>query len=125
MPYRKLALLLKSFFLLSFLSGCVSVGNNFPSQTDWLVEDETSQNDVLMLLGRPYKTGVSKGVPTWTYAYYDYKVWEKPAQKELKIYWKDDKKVKNFHFYSSFPTDVKRLSKVTAESREPKDKAKR
>lgn len=118
---KKITLSVSALLAFLLLSGCVSVGNNFPSQTDWLVKDETSQKDVLMLLGRPYKTGVSKGIPTWTYAYYDYKVWEKPAQKELKIYWKDDKRIKNFQFFSSFPGDVKRFAKVTAESNKAAD----
>ncbi len=118
---KKLFSYFKYLLATGLLTGCISVGNNFPSQTKWLVKDQTSQKDVLMILGRPYKTGVSKGTSTWTYAYYDYKVWQKPAQKELKIYWKGDKKIQSFHFYSSFPKDVKNFAKVSPKNKETVD----
>jgi len=115
---------LKVLFALMFLSSCVNIGNNFSSETDWIIKGQTSKKDVLMLLGKPYKTGYSKGMTTWTYAHYDYKAWEKPAQKELKIYWQDDNLVKSYHFYSSFPSDVKKYSDNKAVAKKPANKDK-
>ena len=93
------------FFLIN-LSSCMSFGTQFPSQTAWIIKDQTSQQDVLMVLGEPYAVGSSNGVPVWTYLFSDYKVWQPIYQKELKIYWTDGSIVKHYQFNSSFPEDL-------------------
>ena len=112
MFYKNFLFFIKSILLLVTLNSCMNVGQNFPSQTNWLIKNKTTQNDVLMVLGKPYKENFSKGLLVWTYAYYDYKVWQSPYQKELKINWKQDNRLESFHFYSNFPRDITKYSKI-------------
>ena len=86
-----------------FLSGCFSTGKDFPDDLNWIKKEKTSQNDVRLVLGSPYSVGNSGGVTTWTYGYYEYKIFGKANHKELKFYWGPDLAVKHFNYSSSFP----------------------
>lgn len=88
------------------VAGCVTNGDDFKSETNWIKENQTKQADVRMLLGEPYSVGNSVGKPTWTYGYYRYKLIGKSHQKELKIYWNPDGTVSHYSFNSSFPDDT-------------------
>lgn len=96
-----------SFVLfLTALSGCVTGGKYFVSETKWLNKGSTEQKDARLVLGDPVSVGDSSGVKTWTYSYYTYGLFEGLKRKELKIYWDDNKKVKSYQFDSSFPQDM-------------------
>lgn len=99
-------------FLLGGLSACMTFGKKFPSETDWIVKSQTSQQDVMMVLGEPYAVGNSDGTPFWTYLYSDYKPWQAVQQKELKIYWSKGNLVKHYQFNSSFPEDMESDSRL-------------
>lgn len=90
---------------LTVLSGCVTRGENFNSNTSWIKVDQTSQVDVSVKLGRPYIVGNSSGVPTWTYGFYKHSLFGTSMIKELKFYFNKAKKVSRFTFSSSFPED--------------------
>lgn len=102
------SVLVAGFAALSFsaLSGCVTNGDYFKSETNWIRENQTKQADVRMILGNPYSVGNSQGKPTWTYGFYRYKLFGKSYQKELKFYWNPDGTVSFFSFNSSFPEDT-------------------
>jgi outer membrane protein assembly factor BamE (lipoprotein component of BamABCDE complex) len=89
------------------VSGCVTNGQDFPANVEWIKMGETKKDDVRMLLGEPYSVGNSSGRHTWKYGYYRSKVVGKSMSKELKFYWNEDGTVKNFTFESSFPADRK------------------
>jgi hypothetical protein len=86
--------------------GCVTNGNDFKSETNWIKAGQTKQSDVKMVLGEPYSVGNAGGKATWTYGYYRYKLLGKSLQKELKLYWRPDGTVDTFTFNSSFPDDM-------------------
>lgn len=88
------------------VSGCVTNGEDFPSDLTWIKEGVTKKTDVKSLLGEPYSVGNSAGKPAWTYGYYRYKLVGKSTQKELKFYWNPDDTVSTFSFTSSFPEDI-------------------
>ncbi len=88
------------------LAGCVTNGNDFPSDVKWIQDGKTKQTDVRGLLGEPYAIGNTAGKPTWTFGYYRYKLIGKSLQKELKFYWNPDLTVNSFSFNSSFPEDT-------------------
>ena len=90
------------------LNGCVTRGKDFSSDLGWIRTNETTQADVSKLLGSPEKVGNSGGTPTWTYGYYEFKLFGESLTKELKLYWAPGNKVQDFAFSSSFPTDRKR-----------------
>lgn len=87
-------------------TGCVTNGEDFRSEIQWIKEGQTKQTDARMLLGEPYAVGNSGGRPTWTYGYYRYRLFGKSNQKELKLYWNPDGTVSTFSFNSSFPEDT-------------------
>lgn len=91
------------------LSGCVTRGKDFSSDLSWLKKVQTTQADVQRYLGAPTSVGSSGGTPTWTYGYYDYRLFGESATKELKIYWTPDYKVADYSFNSSLPEDRRRI----------------
>lgn len=88
------------------LTGCVTSGKYFASDTAWIKNNQTRQEDVKSLLGQPFMVGNSGGSPTWTYGYYRYKLVGESFTKELKFYWNPDRTVQSFSFNSSFPEDI-------------------
>lgn len=103
------------------VTGCVTNGDNFRSDTSWVKENQTKQADVRMLLGEPYSVGNAGGKPTWTYGFYRYKLFGKSFQKELKLYWNPDGTVDNYSFNSSFPDDTKKGEGAKSSSPAHKD----
>ena len=105
---------MKSRLMLSVLvfgslqTACITRGRDFSSDLGWVKKGQTTQVDVTRLLGEPTAIGNTGGVPTWTFGYYDYRLFGDSDTKELKFYWNGDK-VQDFSFNSSFPTDRKRL----------------
>ncbi len=86
--------------------GCVTSGSNFPSRIDWIKQEKTHKRDVELILGKPYTIGNSGGTPTWTYSFYEYRLFGKNSFKELKIYWNADDTVKQFSFNSTFASEA-------------------
>jgi hypothetical protein len=90
------------------LTACITVGKDFKSDLSWIKEGQTKKADVSLVLGEPRSVGHASGSPTWTYGYYNYKLWGDSFTKELKFYWKKDGTVDQFAFTSSFPDDISR-----------------
>lgn len=87
---------------------CVTKGRNFQADLSWIKKQETSQQDVLMVLGKPFMVGNVSGVQTWSYGLYHYRIVGRSYVKELKFFWNDDKTVREYSFQSSFPDDLER-----------------
>ncbi|MDD9951187.1 MAG: outer membrane protein assembly factor BamE [Zetaproteobacteria bacterium] len=91
------------------LSGCFTTGKNFPRDLSWLRKQETSKQDVMMLLGRPYAVGSSSGIEVWSYVFFEYQfVPHKSHHRELKLYWDKQDKVKDYSYISSFEDEIPR-----------------
>ena len=90
---------------LLLISGCITRGSQFASDTAWIRVGATTQDSVSKLLGNPHGVGSASGVPTWTYGFYKYGFIGTNAQKELKLYWNSNRTVKDYSFNSSFPED--------------------
>lgn len=100
--------LLPFLVLISFPMACVTRGRDFSSDLGWVKKGQTTQTDVSRLLGAPTAVGNTGGTPTWTYGYYDYRLFGESETKELKFYWSGEK-VQDYSFNSSFPQDRQRL----------------
>ena len=99
---------LKFFFVISFVfTGCVTEGNYFSSETDWIKTGVTQKSQVKEIVGEPHSVGVSDGTKTWTYGYYQYRLLGDSYTKELKFYWNPDGTLQRYNFRSSFPRDKK------------------
>lgn len=89
-------------------TACVTRGRDFSSDLAWVKKGQTTQSDVTRLLGTPTAVGNTGGVSTWTYGFYDYRLFGDSDTKELKLYWNGDK-VQDWSFNSSFQQDRQRL----------------
>jgi hypothetical protein len=110
MQFRQIKsrLMLPVLVLCGLQTACVTRGRDFSSDLSWVKKGATTQSDVTRLLGEPTAIGNTGGIPTWTYGFYDYRLFGDSDTKELKFYWSGDK-VQDFSFSSSFPQDRKRL----------------
>jgi outer membrane protein assembly factor BamE (lipoprotein component of BamABCDE complex) len=106
MDLKRFKLLFASLALVFVTAGCVTNGQDFPTNVEWIKIGETKREDVRMLLGDPYSVGNSSGKQTWTYGYYRSKLMGKSLSKELKFYWNEDGTVANYSLNSSFPGDI-------------------
>lgn len=92
--------------LFCILSGCVSTGNDFPSDLSWIKSEETTQDEVVMVMGKPYAVGHSASTTTWTYGYYRYSLFGNSQFKELKLYWTPNSRIKHYSYNSTFKREV-------------------
>jgi hypothetical protein len=92
-----------------FPAACVTRGKDFSSDLGWIKKNQTSQSDVQKYLGAPTAVGSAGGVQTWTYGFYNYRLFGESSTKELKFYWGNDFKVQDYSFNSSLPEDRRRL----------------
>lgn len=65
------AFILAAFVLASGMTGCATVGRDFPSErvVD-ITNGKTTKSDLLAQFGRPYRRGIEDGDSTWTYVHY-------------------------------------------------------
>lgn len=94
---------------LALATSCVTRGRDFSSDLGWIKKNQTTQTDVMRYLGAPFSVGSSGGVTTWTYGFYNWRVFGDSATKELKFFWTADQKVMDYSFNSSAPEDRRRL----------------
>jgi hypothetical protein len=102
-------ILLSIMALCGMQMACVTRGRDFSSDISWIKKGQTHQTDVTRFLGAPTAVGSTGGVSTWTYGFYDYRLFGESETKELKLYWANDQKIQDFSFNSSFPQDRQRL----------------
>lgn len=91
---------------LLLLGGCATRGIQFSSDTNWINESKTNKADVKSVLGEPYSVGYASEKPTWTYGFYQFRLFGQSFTKELKFYWNRDGTVSKYAYSSSFPEDV-------------------
>ena len=107
---RSTAFLLTACMGLSILNGCLTVGRDFRSDDlSWLVPRTTTSEEIHEQLGEPFRTGVDSGEPTWTYAYYKYRIFGDTRTKDLVIYFDGNGKVTSYTFNTSFPEEKRRM----------------
>jgi len=72
------------FVLLS--GGCATVGQDFPvSQVSNIQIGKTTQDDIRVMFGSPWRVGIEDGLKTWTYGKYKYTVFGKKDAQDLLI----------------------------------------
>ncbi|MDX1588942.1 MAG: outer membrane protein assembly factor BamE [Oleiphilaceae bacterium] len=88
-----------SLLLLAWLSGCATVGQEFPAAP---VSDirigETSKEEVREMFGPPWRVGVENGKRTWTYGHYRYRLIGEPSTRDLLIRFNSRNIVEHFSF---------------------------
>lgn len=84
------------------LSGCVTVGHEFPAgQVSSIKIGESTQNDITNLFGTPWRTGVENGLKTWTYGDYNYSLFGNGNSEDLVVRFNKYNIVSSYTFNST------------------------
>ena len=86
------------------LTGCGTVGNNFnASKAKNIVNGISTQEDIKMMFGKPFKTGVQNGQPIWVYEHNHYRLINDNVSKNLIIVFSPNGVVQSHQFMTSEP----------------------
>jgi outer membrane protein assembly factor BamE (lipoprotein component of BamABCDE complex) len=99
------AKLVLSVLCLSALVGCLTVGDEFSSEVNWIQKDQTSRKQIEAKMGSPFRTGYDTGLLTYTYAFYRYSVFRPARTKDLTVRFNQNGTVQSYSFASSFDED--------------------
>ncbi len=82
-----------------FMSGCITLGKDFPvSNVPWIKIGETTKSEVRKLFGAPWLSGNQDGQLAWTYGNYDYSLFGEKKAKDLVIQFDDNGVVITYTF---------------------------
>ncbi|OHE20306.1 MAG: hypothetical protein A2525_03675 [Sulfurimonas sp. RIFOXYD12_FULL_36_11] len=80
-------------------SGCARVGYEFNSeQVRQIKIGETTQNDITVMFGQPWRKGIENGVTMWTYGRYTYRLIGEADTKDLVVKFDGRGKVISYTF---------------------------
>lgn len=80
------ASLLGASLLLPAVTGCATVGHEFPvAYIDSIEKGVTTQEQIRDRFGAPWRVGVEDGQTTWTYGQYRYRLFGQPSTKDLVV----------------------------------------
>ncbi|WP_305909750.1 outer membrane protein assembly factor BamE [Methylomarinum sp. Ch1-1] len=72
--------------VLSLVSGCASIGREFPSsQVSVITIGETTQRQIRSMFGAPWRVGIENGQRTWTYGHYQYSLFGEGSTEDLVV----------------------------------------
>ncbi|MCX7089469.1 MAG: outer membrane protein assembly factor BamE [Methylococcales bacterium] len=81
------------------LSGCATVGKEFPAgRITELKIGTTTINDVQAIFGPPWRVGNENGAKTWSYGRYLYRVFGDPSTQDLVIRFDSSGIVRSYNF---------------------------
>lgn len=110
--------MLQKFFLypllgivLLTLSGCLTVGSQFPSSVAWIKPQSTNRKEIEKAFGPPYRTGYDSGLLTYSYGYYTYSTFGESQSKDLTVRFSKNDVVESYSFSSSFDEDKDKVLK--------------
>lgn len=97
------ALILPAVILSStLLNGCFTVGQEFAAnRVNDIKIGQTHKQDISMLFGAPWRTGLEDGRPTWTYGIYKYSLFGADDTQDLLIRFDPQGVVKSYTFSST------------------------
>lgn len=107
---RSLSLTVLTVVLL--LTGCVSVGREFPTPTrEMITNGVTTKAELVQRFGSPTQVGIENGDQTWTWVYVRAGGFREPLSKELHVRFDDRGVVKSYSYTSNLPEEVQQKSR--------------
>ena len=89
------------------VSGCLSVGHEFPVEPVRTIEKgTTTQDEIRQMFGEPWRTGIDDGQRTWTYGRYRYSLFGDAATRDLVVRFDAQGVVVSYSFNSTYPEDA-------------------
>lgn len=103
------------------LSGCFTIGHDFESSSaaGWIKPGETTKAQIQQKLGDPFRVGMDSGDPTWTYGFYQYRVFGSSDNKDLVFRFDQAGKVKTFTLNTTYPEEQQQLDPTLKPVPEP------
>ncbi len=94
------------------LTGCVSVGREFPTPTqDMIMNGVTTTGELLQRFGSPTQVGIENGDQTWTWVYVRAGALGQPLSKQLHVKFDDRGVVKSYSYTSNVPEEVQQKTR--------------
>ena len=91
--------------IIFILAGCGTVGKDFNApKAKNIVNGISTQEDIKMIFGKPFKTGVQNGKPIWVYEHNYYHLISDNASKNLIIVFNPNGVVQSHQFMTSETT---------------------
>ena len=88
----------------SIVGGCGTVGGSFyESKFKNIVNGITTQAEIKLIFGKPFKTGIQNGQPVWAYEHNRYNLISKSISKDLIIVFGPNGVVQSHQFMTSEP----------------------
>jgi outer membrane protein assembly factor BamE (lipoprotein component of BamABCDE complex) len=85
--------------LVVFLSGCVTVGRDFPTfPMEKLQASVTTKDEVYAAFGEPIDRGTDTGYETWIYHYYVRSIFGRQDEKRLVVIFNRDGTLRHYSF---------------------------
>jgi len=93
------------------LTGCFSIGRDFASApaAAWIKPGETTKAQIQEKLGDPFRVGMDAGDPTWSYGYYQYRLFGMSDNKDLVFRFDAAGKVKSYTLNTTYPEEQEQL----------------
>ena len=87
------------------LGGCGAVGKNFnASDIENIINGTTTQAEIRIMFGEPFKTGIQNSRPVWVYEYNHYHLINDNASKDLIVVFDPNGIVQSHQYMTSEPT---------------------
>jgi len=91
-------------FILFFLAGCGTVGQNFnSSQVKSIQNHITNQTEILDKFGLPFKEGIENGWIIWTYQFDQWNILGPAESKDLVILFDEKNIVRTYRYTTNEP----------------------
>ena len=90
-------------------AGCVTVGEEFPTDVKWIQVGKTKRAEVDSKIGVPFRKGYDSGLVAYTYLFYRYSVFKPARTRDLVVRFNNDSSVHSYSFSSSFEEDKRAI----------------
>ena len=108
----KRSLSLTVLMVVLLLTGCVSVGREFPTPTQEMIKNGvTTGVELVQRFGSPTHVGIENGDQTWSWVYVSASGLGQPLSKELRVRFDDRGVVKSYSYSSNLPEDVQQKTR--------------
>ena len=102
--------------ILAIAVGCAHIGRSFDATAlSWLHPGVTTQEEVRQKLGEPWRAGIDAGDRTWTYGYYEYRVFGESNNKDLVLRFTPAGKLISYTVSTTFPEERAELERSSVE----------
>ena len=81
----------------TLLGGCATVGEDFPTyKVEEIKIGETTRDDIQVMFGDPWRTGIEDGKRTWSYGKYRYSLFDDAETTDLVVRFNKDGTVSSY-----------------------------